>query len=91
MIIFITKMEYRGIETAPENKKLLAVWGEKCEKPEYGLALRVGNQWFIYGQRNPYANGISCAVPDGWLPEDRKEWTKAERRLCDILALYPGI
>jgi len=84
-------MEYREIETAPENKKVSVVWGEKSPRPEYGLALRLTNQWYIYGQSNPHANGRPCAVPDGWLPENRDEWTRAEKRLCDILALNPEL
>ena len=84
-------MEYREIETAPEDKKVSVVWGEQSERPEYGPALRLGSQWYIYGQSNPHANGRHCAVPDGWLPEDRNEWTKAEGRLCDILALHPEL
>ena len=30
-------MEYREIETAPENKKVSVVWGEQRDRPEYGL------------------------------------------------------
>ncbi len=84
-------MEYREIETAPEDKKLNVVWGERSPKPEYGTALRLYNKWYIYGQSNPHANGRPCAVPDGWLPKDRSEWTKAEKRLCDILAINPEL
>lgn len=82
-------MEYREIATAPEDKKVRAVWGEDSQRQEYGTALRLMRQWYIYGQSNPHANGRPCAVPDGWLPQDWAEWTKAERRLCDILVLYP--
>jgi hypothetical protein len=85
------QMEYREIETAPEDKKLSVVWGGKSSRPEYGLALRLSNQWFIYGESNPHANGRHCATPDGWLPRDRFEWTKAERRLCDILTMHPDL
>ncbi|MDD5649465.1 MAG: hypothetical protein PHF86_03460 [Candidatus Nanoarchaeia archaeon] len=85
------KMEYRETETAPENKIVCTVWGEESQKPEYGTALKLGNQWYIYGQLNPHANRLSCAKPDGWLPKDRKEWTKAEKTLCDILALHPEL
>jgi len=84
-------MEYREIKDAPEDKKLSVVWGEKSSSSEYGLALRLGNQWYIYGQSNPHANGRTCATPDGWLPEDTSKWTKAEKRLCDILALNPDL
>ena len=84
-------MIYREIETAPEDKQVKVVWGEKSPRPEYGVALRFGKEWYIYGQSNPHANGRQCAVPDGWLPEKRDEWTQAERTLCDILALYPQI
>jgi hypothetical protein len=84
-------MEYREINTAPENKKISAVWGEKSTRPEYGEALRLGSHWFIYGQSNPHANGRPCATPDGWLPINIDEWTKAEKKLCDILAMDPGL
>jgi len=84
-------MEYREIETAPQDKKLSVVWGEKSSRPEYGIALRLNSRWYIHGKSNPHANGRPCAVPDGWLPQDRSEWTKAERRLCDILALNPDL
>jgi hypothetical protein len=84
-------MVYREIETAPENEEVSAVWGEKRAKPEYGTALRLGDQWFIHGEQNPYANGKPCATPDGWLPMDQSKWTKAERKLCDILAMHPDL
>jgi hypothetical protein len=84
-------MEYRKIETAPEDKKVRVVWGEESQDPEYGTALKIGDQWYIHGQANPHANGRPCAVPDGWLPKDTGQWTKAEKRLCDILALHPDI
>ena len=79
-------MEYREIKTAPKEERVKVVWGEKCQKPEYGIALRFGNQWYIYGQSNPHANGRPCAVPDGWLPENRAELTKAEKGICNVLA-----
>lgn len=84
-------MEYRETETAPEKEKVDVVWGENMERPGYGTALRLGSEWFIYSLPNPHAEGITCAVPDGWLPEDRSEWTKAETRLLDILALNPDL
>lgn len=84
-------MIYRGIETAPKDKKVDVVWGEKGTRPEYGVALKLGDQWYIYEQSNPYANGKPCAAPDGWLPENRNEWTKAETTLCDILVLFPNV
>lgn len=84
-------MEYRGIETAPENTIISIVWGEQSQRPEYGTALRLSNQWYIHGQSNPHADGRPCAVPDGWLPKDTNEWTNAERTLCDILALHPEL
>ncbi len=85
------KMIYREISTAPESMYVGVVWGEKTQRPEYGVASRIVNQWYIHGQSNPHANGRPCANPDGWLPERREEWTKAERILCDILALHPEI
>lgn len=84
-------MEYRKIETAPEDEKVAVVWGEQSDNPEYGTALRFGDQWYIYGQSNPHANGKPCTAPAGWLPKDRDEWTKAEIRLCDILSLHPEL
>lgn len=65
-------MEYREIETAPEKQEVSVVWGERSSRQEYGRAVRIGSQWFIEGERNPYANGKPCATPDGWLPRDRK-------------------
>ena len=84
-------MEYREIETAPEDRELMVVWGEKSSRPEYGRALRLSNQWYIKSDPNPHGNGMPCARPDGWLPLERSDWTKAERRLCDILALHPSL
>lgn len=84
-------MEYREIKSAPEDEEVSVVWGEKSVRPEYGIALKLGSQWYIRGQSNPHANGRPCATPDGWLPEDRSQWTKAEIRLCDILALHPHL
>ena len=84
-------MEYREITEAPEDKKVRVVWGEERVDQEHGIALRIGSQWYIHGLPNPYANGMPCAAPDGWLPEDPAEWTKAEKRLCDILALHPEV
>ncbi|GEM_PF-4104966 len=84
-------MEYREIETTPEDKRLSVVWGEKGPRPGYGIALRLSSQWYLYGQSNPHANGRPCASPDGWLPTDRSEWTKAEKRLCDILVMHPEL
>jgi hypothetical protein len=84
-------MEYRDKETAPEGQEVDVVWGEKSQRPEYGYALRLGDQWYIRRQSNPHANGRPCAVPDGWLPANTQEWTKAEKRLCDILALHPDL
>ena len=84
-------MEYREIETAPEDVKVGVVWGEQSERPEYGVALRLGGQWYIYGQSNPHANGRPSAEPDGWLPKDRNEWTKAELKLLDILVMNPQL
>ena len=80
-------MEYRTIGIAPESRKVNVIWGEQSQRPEYGIASKLGSQWYIYEQSNPHANGRPCAVPDGWLPENRNEWTETERRLCDILAL----
>lgn len=71
-------MKYRTLETAPENKKISVVWGEKSQNPEYGVALRLSRQWYIYGQSNPHANGRTCATPDGWLPSDSREWSADE-------------
>lgn len=84
-------MEYREIGSAPEDKELRAVWDERSPNPEYGAALRLGNQWYLYGQSNPHANGRPCATPDGWLRKDRSEWTKAEIKLCDLLAMIPQL
>ena len=84
-------MEYREIRDSPEDRVVDVVWGERSQKPEYGIALRLGSQWYIKGQSNPHANGRPCAAPDGWLPQDRKEWTRAERRLINILALHPEL
>lgn len=80
-------MVYREIENAPERNELRVVWGEDSPNPEYGTALRMGNEWFIKSEPNPHANGRICATPDGWLPKDKSKWTKAEIRLCDILAM----
>jgi len=87
----ITRMEYREIETAPEDKELWVVWGENSSRPEYGRAVRAGVRWYKEGEANPHANGMPCANPDGWLPLDKIEWTKAEKRLCDILASNPHL
>ena len=84
-------MIYREIETAPENVVVGVVWGEISTRPEYGIALRAGDHWYILGQLNHHATGRPCAKPDGWLPKDREQWTKAERRLCDILAMHPDL
>jgi hypothetical protein len=84
-------MIYRELGEAPENERVSVVWGETSQNPEYGLAVRLGTRWYIYGQANPYANGKPCAKPDGWLPGKREQWTEAERTLSDILAMYPGI
>lgn len=80
-------MEYRKIEISPENIIVSVVWGIQSEKPEYGQALRFLDIWYIYGEANSHANGKSCARPDGWLPTDRRDWTNAERTLCDRLVL----
>ncbi len=82
-------MEYRPIQTAPEDQTLEVIWGQGSPRAQRGEALRSGEQWYIYGQSNPHANGRPCAVPNGWLPKDRKEWTGAEIVLCDILGLFP--
>jgi hypothetical protein len=87
----VFRMAYRGVGGAPEDVEVSAVWGLDSKRPEYGPALRLGGQWFIYGQANPHANGRPCDVPDGWLPKDSKDWTGAERTLCDILALHPEL
>ncbi len=84
-------MEYREIETAPEGKELRVVWGERSPRPEYGTALRMSSQWYIKSDPNPHANGRPCTLPDGWLPKNLSAWTKAERRLCDILAMNPDL
>lgn len=79
-------MDYRLIDTAPESVIVSVVWGQKRGRPQYGQAKRLGNKWFIYGELNPYANGLSCAAPDGWLPEDSRDWTEEERMRCNELA-----
>ena len=84
-------MEYREINTAPEDTQVGVVWGQVRMRPEFGIALRLGSQWYIYGQSNPHANGRPCEAPDGWLPKDREQWTRAERRLSDILAMHPEL
>ncbi|MFH1409873.1 MAG: hypothetical protein ABIH34_08240 [Nanoarchaeota archaeon] len=84
-------MEYREIKTAPEMKRISVVWGKNYRTPEFGVALRVGTQWNIYGQSNPHANGRPCADPDGWMPKHGTERIDAAKRLCDILVQHHNI
>ena len=82
-------MEYRNIRGAPADTKVSVVWGKESSRPEYGVDLHVSQQWFIYGQSNPHANGRPCVTPDGWLPSDSRELTAEEHRQCTEAAFAP--
>ena len=57
---------YQGIANASENQVVHVVWGDSRENWEFGLAMRIGSQWYKYSDPNPHAKGLSCAVPIAW-------------------------
>jgi hypothetical protein len=59
---------YLPIESVPEDKLLNVRWGipPQCS---YGLAKYAHQQWWLYGQANPHANGRQCAAPTAWHSE----------------------
>jgi len=59
-------LNYEPIVSAPEDHDVNVQWGCYSNRPEFGTALRLHNQWFITSERNPHANRRPCATPTGW-------------------------
>mgnify|MGYP006871825069 CR=1 FL=1 len=85
-------MLYRPIKenVPPNNVEVRVIWGENEARPEEWYASRNGDKWFWLRQTNPHADGKACRTPDGWLPVDEKDWTRAERALNYLLGTYAG-
>jgi len=63
---FLFPVGYMQISTAKEDTEVLVMWGNILGAHEFGSAIRKGNDWYILGQANEFANGKPCATPTAW-------------------------